>query len=222
MNQFFGCAKFVRYGTPEHDRPLGEICKKYGGIFLISPLVEEVDQLQNMKTTLGDTQVLCWHCEEPVHRYAMRCPYCQHTLKMPTASSEAQAHEDPFSLSQQKTKEPTTSSPTNALPTPAKQQIKPQTHPPKPHELQKNAEQEDSQDTTAAANNSPLQKILMPLIALLAGSFFFFFGMFLKLFSKNGKLTLEWHADSWPYFVFPAICLLLIGVATLSHAETDS
>lgn len=64
--------------------------------------------------------------------------------------------------------------------------------------------------------------ILVSLAALLAGSFFFFFGVIIKLFATNGTFTLEWNATSWPYFVGFSLVLLALGLYTLSHLEQDA
>jgi hypothetical protein len=66
-----------------------------------------------------------------------------------------------------------------------------------------------------------MRKVLVPLISLLAGSFFFFFGIILKLFSNDGTFTLAWNASSWPFFVFPAFFLLLVGMASLPKDTKD-
>lgn len=61
--------------------------------------------------------------------------------------------------------------------------------------------------------------VILSLASLLAGSFFFFFGILIKLFSRDGVFTLEWSAVSWPYFVFSAILLVVVGLFTLSKIE---
>jgi hypothetical protein len=61
--------------------------------------------------------------------------------------------------------------------------------------------------------------MLFSLATLLAGSVFFFFGVLIKLFSKEGVFTLEWSVGCWPYFVFSALVLITCGLITLSKVE---
>ena len=61
--------------------------------------------------------------------------------------------------------------------------------------------------------------MLLSLAALLAGSVFFFFGVLIKLFSKNGVFTLEWSVGCWPYFVFSAVALIMCGL--LAHSKIE-
>lgn len=143
-------------------------------------------------------QVVCSHCEEVVHRYAARCPYCQHDLT--TASSTAVAGPNKDSLFPPPSSKITQlAQPEEVLPT-------------------KNMLSTESEEDEEGS----LYKFLFPLLALLAGAFFAFFGLLIKLFSKNGKLTLEWRLESWPYYFFPALFLLLLGTFMLTHVERES
>lgn len=159
-----------------------------------------------MMATVSENQMVCGHCEEMVHRYAIRCPYCNHDLKVAQASSQGEL-QIPI--------EPSIS---KVMQIPASPYAKPES-------AQKAAPEKilpvipEEAPSEASAN---MLKVLLPLISLLAGSFFFFFGMLLKLFSKDGKLVFTWSADSWPYYLFPAIIFLAVGLMTLSSAETDS
>ncbi|HXF28812.1 MAG TPA: hypothetical protein VN457_03095 [Chlamydiales bacterium] len=90
----------------------------------------------------------------------------------------------------------------------------------KPEPLQ--APDNDAEDESSASTANSFFSVLMPLVTLLGGTFFLFFALMLKLFSKNGKLTLEWSADSWPYFLFPALFLLLLGLGTITSEEPES
>jgi len=160
-----------------------------------------------MGATLTSNQVTCAHCEEIVHRYAARCPYCQHdlcavSLPLPPAS--------PPQPQQQMVSNPAPSKITHLSQPQFSRADEPVKT--KPDAL---LEVEESHD-------SSLTRALFPLIALLAGSFFVFFGLMLKFFAKNGKLTLEWSADAWPYYLFPAIFLLIIGMMSLSPPEHET
>lgn len=63
--------------------------------------------------------------------------------------------------------------------------------------------------------------ILISLASLLAASFFFFFGVIIKLFSTNGRFVLEWNVGCWPYFVGSSLVLLALGLYTLSNLDQD-
>lgn len=137
-----------------------------------------------MKASEPVSQVLCWHCEEPVHRYATRCPYCQKSLE------HAPAAENSSKI---------TSLPSFDI-----------------HEEQKIEPQEIAHEQTFGAE---VGNVLLSLFTLLSGSFFFFFGLLILLFSKNGTFTLEWKASSWPFFVLSALVLLVTGLWSLSKVD---
>ena len=142
-------------------------------------------------------QTICPHCEEMVHRYAARCPYCQHSLAQPVVpsssiSADVQVDEEPV-------KEPEASKITQ-MPLAA----------PFGHE---------SISEDRAISPQSMLYALLPLILLLSGSFFFFFGLIIRFFSKQGQLILQWTQSSWPYFVFPSALLILAGVVFLSKTD---
>lgn len=187
-----------------------------------------------MQSLVSNHQTTCSYCEELVHRYATRCPYCQHALSAPKASlAEIQALSALISLKDDPHLQPTSEKITH-LPKPefkAQAPAAPLSEPAfKPLSVQAISadillpkQPQENEDTAAEQSYSlHLLKVLLPLIALLAGSFFFFFGLLLKLFSKNGKLVLEWSADSWPYYVFPALVLLVVGLFSLSQVEPET
>lgn len=155
-----------------------------------------------MKANLNSSQILCWNCEEIVHAYAARCPYCTKDLSgtkssAQTSSSQsdkiAQIHPDPLVIKQELLAQ--------ELQSPeSKDQLLPEELP------------------------SPLPDgftILVSLAALLAGSFFLFFGIVIKLFSVNGAFTLEWKASSWPYFIGSSFVMLILGLYTLSKIDKE-
>lgn len=183
-----------------------------------------------MQSVAGSNQTVCSRCEESVHRYATRCPYCQHDLsnqnqqpnqQQDLAASEKKnsdkiAHLPKAELKSQEIKPEPMFKMTQAPATPADSIIIPK-------EMQKVEEEEEvtssSSDESYSAN---LIKVLFPLVSLLAGTFFFFFGLLLKLYSKNGVLTLSWNAVSWPYYVFPALFLIIIGMSVLPRTDSDN
>lgn len=139
---------------------------------------------------------MCWNCEEVVHAYAARCPYCNKDL---TSQSSAAP-----------TPSPNSEKITQILPTP-------QATPTPVVPLHEEKVEADPQ----AGFLQDAFTILLSLSALLAGSFFFFFGVIIKLFSKNGSFVLEWNVSSWPYFVVSALVLLSLGLYTLSKLEDN-
>ncbi len=133
---------------------------------------------------------MCWNCEEVVHAYAVRCPYCNKDM---AANAKATGPVEKISPIQ-----PVTPSPVVVLHEVKLEEVNPETG--------------FLQDAFT---------VLLSLAALLAGSFFFFFGVIIKLFSKNGSFVLEWNASSWPYFVASALVLLALGLYTLSKLDQE-
>jgi hypothetical protein len=61
--------------------------------------------------------------------------------------------------------------------------------------------------------------VILSLAALLAGSFFFFFGILVKLYATGGVFSLEWNAASWPYFMAFAVLLVIVVLSALSKID---
>ena len=194
-----------------------------------------------MEATQSTSQVVCTHCEELVHRYAARCPYCQHDLTSPIVAlpelhfdhmpSPVKEMPQGHSVEQLERKNiekqgskitpivpEGTQTATKTATTTFKQQVVIEQ---KPFAFlaEEQAAKSTKKENEAGEN---IYKVLFSLIALLTGSFFAFFGFILKLFSKNGKLVIEWNAESWPYYLFPALLLLIYGMMTLSSSEQES
>jgi hypothetical protein len=148
-----------------------------------------------MQAASSSNQIICSRCEETVHRFAARCPYCNYDL------ANAKTAKDPIA---------SFVPPTSNKITPLEQ---PSYH--RPEQLALPQEQQPTESEPS------LFSTLIPLVSLIGGAFFVFFALMLKVFSKNGKLVLEWHADSWAYYFFPALFFLLVGIVTLSSADTE-
>lgn len=134
---------------------------------------------------VSDAQMQCCFCEEMIHAYATRCPYCYKDVN-PVGEV----------LSEQATPSP----------------------------LLKLEDEGFKEEKLKKEEKTPIvisQTVYMflSLAALLAGSVFFFFGVLIRLFAKDGVFTLEWSTGSWPYFVFSALALLACGLVTLSKVE---
>lgn len=144
-------------------------------------------------------QVACWHCEEPVHRYATYCPYCQKALTAQNmaanANSDAIQEPQPYFVPASKI----------------------ESHP--AFERKKIVEEQEAEEVKEESFAIQVGHVLLALFALLSGSFFFFFGFLILLFSSNGTFSLEWKATSWPYFVLSALVLLVTGLWSLSKVE---
>lgn len=153
-----------------------------------------------MGATLLSNQIVCSKCEELVHRYAARCPYCSEDLTKVVDKTQIDLPKEPTSCKITQLEQPRYAS-----------------H--HPEELLQKAVKQEARHEEEEGNAPSIFKVLMPLISLLAGSFFIFFSVMLKLFSKNGKLVLEWNMDSWPYYLVPALFLLVIGMTTLGSSE---
>ncbi len=141
-----------------------------------------------MKANLNTSQIFCNNCEEIVHAYAVRCPYCHKDLD----------HGPSDKIAQITTQQVPLASTVVSMPTP-EQMI-----------------QEEAPSVIPEAFT-----ILISLASLLAASFFFFFGVIIKLFSTNGSFILEWNVGCWPYFVGSSLVLLALGLYTLSNLEQD-
>lgn len=143
----------------------------------------------------NDAQILCWNCEEIVHKYAVECPYCKKELRA-FSSDDTEFNEiEPI-------EKDTTS---KIAPIFAYKQVE---------ELPFDVPVEEQ-----SHESSSLLYALGSLVSVLAGTFFLIFGLFLKLFSEDGVLSFQWNASSWPYFVFPAIFLLLFGLWAYSKEK---
>lgn len=145
-----------------------------------------------MKANLSSSQILCWNCEEVVHEYAARCPYCSKDL---TNAQKSPTLPNLQSISSEKI------SPILPMATPTR-------------------EQEKVEEELPSLLPDGFT-VLVSLAALLAGSFFLFFGVVIKLFSVNGSFVLEWKASSWPYFVLSSLVLLVLGLYTLSKLDKE-
>lgn len=141
-----------------------------------------------MKANLNTSQIFCNHCEEVVHAYAVRCPYCNKDLEHKSTDKIAQIHSPAVAAI-------SVSSPVVPMP----------------------SEQEMVEEAPSRLPDG--FTILISLAALLAGSFFFFFGVIIKLFSTNGVFVLEWSASAWPYFVGSSLVLLMLGLYALSNLD---
>jgi hypothetical protein len=69
------------------------------------------------------------------------------------------------------------------------------------------------------SSNDELRKMLMPMGMLLSGSIFFLFGLVLLLFSKDGKLTLQWSGDYWYAYLGISLAMLFWGWRSLQFVD---
>ncbi len=136
----------------------------------------------------NDSQILCWNCEEIVHKYAVECPYCKKELRAGASDDTDFIESDLPEIDQTSKIAPIFS-------------FKP------PEDVLSDELIEKKQSNVSTS----LLYALCSIICLLAGSFFLIFGVFLKLFSENGVLSFQWDASSWPFFIIPAIILLVVG-----------
>lgn len=154
-----------------------------------------------MGAPLLSNQIVCSKCEELVHRFAARCPYCNEDLtKVVDKTQSTLAPKEPTSCK-------------------ITQLEQPRYAPHHPEDVPQKAIKQEVPQEEESGEEASIFRVLLPLISLLAGSFFIFFSVMLKLFSKNGKLVLEWSMDSWPYYLVPALFLLVIGMTTLGSTE---
>jgi hypothetical protein len=149
-----------------------------------------------MNANLTHGHSLCLHCEELVHPYASHCPYCQKPVTAQSTTSATSLQASIESLGK--------IAPINPF-----EQIEQK-------QIDAKNQQPEAVDATFASH---VAHVILALFTLLAGSFFFFFGLLVLMFSQNGVFRLEWNVSSWPYFVFSAVTLLIIGLWSLSKVE---
>jgi hypothetical protein len=189
-----------------------------------------------MGANVSNSQTLCWHCEEVVHRYATVCPYCRKSLAVAVNNEIATTPTDYLSRISQEALAavalaPAVHNSAKAPPVSSKIAVMPAQH------FQDHVKPSFQERATEAASslekedNAPqivekkisffpeVVQLLLPLISLLSGSFFFFFSILLKIFSKDGLLILEWDASVWPYYLFPSFLLLGLGISTFSRVK---
>lgn len=178
---------------------------------------------------------LCWNCEGEVYRHATYCPYCGCSVgnvapeEMPP---EAQHHEMPVSHHQEAT-----------VPPPAYQKAPVQDEaPPSPYQQanpydlngsyqqqpyqenweetphQYGAEMQEKEEEASSPFDHLRDHPMTPLVLLLPGSIFAFFGLMLLLFSQDGSLSLTWNANYWYLYLLAASPLLYYGWTTFDSS----
>ncbi len=150
---------------------------------------------------------LCWNCEGRVGFSEEHCPFCGVYLSpTPTPGGEGQGaseEESPqpsYELDGEQTDNHTHASPFQ--------------EPPQDPQLQ----QVDS-PKVALASNEELRRMVTPMGMLLSGSIFFLFGLVLLLFSKDGKLTLQWSSDYWYVYLTFSLAMLFWGWRSLQLVD---
>jgi hypothetical protein len=199
-----------------------------------------------MEATLSVQQVICPHCEELVHRNVSSCPYCRYAFgdiqdgdaasQHAITSDELVAHLRPVLPIQKQTKNSTpqkkevdTARASTTFKTVSSTPSEPllklvealQKNENKEQDLKQVSKLETQLEDAASEHSESIGKVLFALFSLLAGSFFVVFGLILKLFSKNGKFVLEWSQDAWPYYLFPALFLLVYGMLSFTSGDPE-
>lgn len=149
---------------------------------------------------------LCWNCEGSVGFDQENCPFCGVYLSScSTYGNEASSNisfEPPYKIIDD-----------NETPKPPYEQTL---------ENQEPSQKAFSLDNMfSSLSLHPIRLALFSLGSLLAGSVFFLFGIILFLFSKDGKLTLQWDADFWLYYLSISFILLFLGWKSLSNLEEE-
>lgn len=140
---------------------------------------------------------LCWNCEGSVDRDAENCLYCGVYLhpedkKKQQEELEEEDFEPPYQ-EEEVVEEKTTPAPS--------------------YVAEAIAEPKITQQNIKAA--------LIPILFLLSGSFFFFFGMILYLFSTDGVFVLRWNAHYWFVYLFLSAPLLFGGWRALRYLDDE-
>lgn len=157
--------------------------------------------------TTATKKKLCWNCEGRVGFSEEHCPFCGVYLS-PTSTpgeesqgeAEDQLPQPPYQLDGEQIDDHVHDSPY-------------QEHLPGQQERQAGLSE------TALASHEDLRKMVTPMGTLLAGSIFFLFGLVLLLFSKDGKLTLQWSSDYWYVYLIISLGMLFWGWRSLQFVD---
>ena len=137
---------------------------------------------------------LCWNCEGSVARTLGNCPFCGVYLN---PEEEAEIAE------------------TEALKAPYVPRATAEESVPEAPYIQPVAKQAAlPSEALERATPSPL-KAALPLTFLMSGVISALFAFLLFFFASDGKLTLQWDADFWPFYALAALPLLFAGWKTL-------
>lgn len=141
---------------------------------------------------------LCWNCEGNVARDATNCIYCGVYLQREEESeSEEEDLTPPYTINtEEEEKEVTFQAPYTPQEGPLSKEMNP--------ELFSKTKEEN-----------PWKKIVLAQITLSLAALLTIFGLTLLSFSKDGVLTLRWDGEFWPYYLFLAAPLFLIGIRAL-------
>lgn len=151
--------------------------------------------------TTATKKKLCWNCEGRVGFSEEHCPFCGVYLSPTPISghveddSDDQAPEPPYGLDEE--------SKSSSY------------HDP----LHQDRIQRPGSKKQEAISGDEFRKMITPLGTLLAGSIFFLFGLVLFLFSKDGKLTLQWNSDYWYVYSAFSLVLLFWGWKSLQYID---
>lgn len=172
---------------------------------------------EQMNANLTHGQTLCLHCEELLHPYASHCPYCQKPVTVQPAAMQSSfesigkiAQINPFADLESRLSE------TRADEGKRQQSKNQESRMQESGMLDGSISRHEVVESTFASH---VAHVILALFALLGGSFFFFFGLLVLMFSQNGVFRLEWNMATWPYFVGSAVTLLIVGMWSLSKIE---
>jgi hypothetical protein len=147
---------------------------------------------------------LCWNCDGNVPLRAEHCPYCGVYIEQSDdTDDDDEQHEDddhapPYQV--------TASKKPSAAPVPPYA-----TNLKKPTKASQPTSKVDRNLKKQALPKEQLRRVVLPLILLICGSVFAFFGLVLLLFSDNGVFVLKWNGDHWPIYLIVGIVALAIG-----------
>ena len=171
-------------------------------------------------TNANNTQVLCWNCEEVVHRYAAECPYCR--KKLGQGGDKEIIQKPQGALDSLSSYSDTTFQKIQPLQFQEENYTSAESMPMGGIELNE-ASAEVSHEVIMASSSllAIFTYQVLPVIFLIAGSFFFLFGVLIRLFSINGSFTLSWNQGAWPYFVFPAAIISIAGFLLFPRLDAE-
>lgn len=141
---------------------------------------------------------LCWNCEGSVDVDAENCLYCgvylhpEETKKKQLEEPEEEDFEPPYQ------EEEAIEEKVDPIPSYVAEAI-----------------------TESKITPQNFKMALIPILFLLSGSFFFFFGMILYLFATDGVFVLRWNAHYWFIYLFLSAPLLFWGWRALRYLDNE-
>lgn len=142
---------------------------------------------------------LCWNCEGTVSLVEETCPYCGVSVIPATLDGTYDGFAPPYRSSG------------------SQEEMSHES----PYDLREEEGKPSVVEEVAVAEvpGDEAKRAIFAVVALLAGSVFFLFGLVLVLFSQHGVFTLQWNANYWYFYLAFSLPLLILGWRVLSKLD---